>query len=102
MYSPSITLNVRNIRDIYPAKKTHFFTFNKLLSFHSKKISQEQDKSSDIEQQPPFGDRKISNIQPQNSEITIILLFRNISSADKKNDINSHFSVKGIRPGNEG
>ena len=26
---------------------------------------QEQDKSSDIEQQPPFGDRKISNIQPQ-------------------------------------
>ena len=25
----------------------------------------EQDKSSDIEQQPPFGDRKISNIQPQ-------------------------------------
>ena len=23
----------------------------------------EQDKSSDIEQQPPFGDRKISNIQ---------------------------------------
>ena len=29
-------------------------------------ILQEQDKSSDIEQQPPFGDRKISNIQPQN------------------------------------
>ena len=27
---------------------------------------QEQDKSSDIEQQPPFGDRKISNIQPPN------------------------------------
>ena len=27
---------------------------------------QKQDKSSDIEQQPPFGDRKISNIQPQN------------------------------------
>ena len=27
---------------------------------------QEQDKSSDIEQQPPFGDRKNSNIQPQN------------------------------------
>ena len=26
---------------------------------------QEQDKSSDIEQQPPFGDRKISNIEPQ-------------------------------------
>ena len=26
----------------------------------------EQDKSSDIEQRPPFGDRKISNIQPQN------------------------------------
>ena len=25
----------------------------------------EQDKSSDIEQQPSFGDRKISNIQPQ-------------------------------------
>ena len=29
-------------------------------------IIEEQDKSSDIEQQPPFGDRKISNIQPQN------------------------------------
>ena len=27
---------------------------------------QKQDKSSDIEQQPPFGDRKISNIRPQN------------------------------------
>ena len=27
---------------------------------------EEQDKSSDIEQQPPFGDCKISNIQPQN------------------------------------
>ena len=27
---------------------------------------QEQDKSSDIDQQPPFGDRKISNFQPQN------------------------------------
>ena len=27
---------------------------------------EEQDKSSDIEQQPTFGDRKISNIQPQN------------------------------------
>ena len=29
-------------------------------------LFQEQDKSFDIEQQPPFGDRKISNIQPQN------------------------------------
>ena len=29
-------------------------------------ILNEQDKLSDIEQQPPFGDRKISNIQPQN------------------------------------
>ena len=28
--------------------------------------TQEQDKSSDIEQQPSFDDRKISNIQPQN------------------------------------
>ena len=27
---------------------------------------QEQDKSSDIEQQPPFSDRKLSNTQPQN------------------------------------
>ena len=26
----------------------------------------EQDNSSDIKQQPPFGDSKISNIQPQN------------------------------------
>ena len=32
----------------------------------NRKPKQEQDKSSDIEQQPPFGDRKISNIQPQN------------------------------------
>ena len=30
------------------------------------KCLEEQDKSSDIEQQPPFGDRKITNIQPQN------------------------------------
>ena len=29
-------------------------------------LVQEQDKSSGIEQQPPLGDRKISNIQPQN------------------------------------
>ena len=29
-------------------------------------VELEQDKSSDIEQQPPFGDRNISNIQPQN------------------------------------
>ena len=33
---------------------------------------QEQDKSSDIEQQPPFGDRKISNIQPQNRGLKFI------------------------------
>ena len=40
------------------------------LSFPSEKeihgCEQEQDKSSDIEQQPLFGDRKKSNIQPQN------------------------------------
>ena len=36
------------------------------LSNSVKERLQEQDKSSDIEQQPPFGDRKISNIQPQN------------------------------------
>ena len=29
-------------------------------------LVEEQDEYSDIEQQPPFGDRKISNIQPQN------------------------------------
>ena len=28
-------------------------------------IYKEQDKSSDIEEQPPFGDRKLSNILPQ-------------------------------------
>ena len=28
-------------------------------------LVEEQDEYSDIEQQPPFGDRKISNIQPQ-------------------------------------
>ena len=40
-----------------------------MLSFYYNSYSdlQKQDKSSDIEQQPPFGDRKISNIQPQNS-----------------------------------
>ena len=32
----------------------------------SSESSEEQDKSSDTEQQPPLGDRKISNIQPQN------------------------------------
>ena len=32
--------------------------------------NQEQDKSSDIEQQPLFGDRKISNIQPQNRGVS--------------------------------
>ena len=29
----------------------------------------EQDKSSDIEKQPPFGDRKLNNTQPQNKEV---------------------------------
>ena len=37
-------------------KKCYYFWFH----------WEEQDKSSDIEQQPPFGDRKISSIQPQN------------------------------------
>ena len=36
------------------------------LRYFSSLHFQEQDKSSDIEQQQPFGDRKISNIQPQN------------------------------------
>ena len=31
-------------------------------------LLRKQDKSSDIEQQPPFGDRKISNIQPQKNQ----------------------------------
>ena len=35
-------------------------------SITEKNSLEEQDKSSDIEQQPPFGDRQISNIQPQN------------------------------------
>ena len=40
---------------------------NAISSYTEARIfSKEQDKSSDIEQQPPFGDRKISNIQPQN------------------------------------
>ena len=34
-----------------------------------------QDKSSDIEQQPPFGDRKISNIQPQKLKLKRELKF---------------------------
>ena len=40
------------------AGSTHDF-FKVILS------KQEQDKSSDIEQQPPFGDRKYSNTLPQ-------------------------------------
>ena len=39
-----------------------------LLSIQSSKwaiLHHEQDKSSDIEQQPPFGDRKYSNALPQ-------------------------------------
>ena len=38
---------------------TFFFTFGKVTD--SQKFK-EQDKSSDIEQQPPFGDRKLNNI----------------------------------------
>ena len=37
-----------------------------LSSVKAMQIQEEQDKSSDIEQQQPFGDRKIRNIQPQN------------------------------------
>ena len=40
------------------------------LAFNQK----EQDKSSDIEQQPSFGDRKISNIQSSNQETCMYLL----------------------------
>ena len=40
-------------------------TSSTLVSFE-RLLLEEQDKSSDIEHQPPFGDRKISNIQPQN------------------------------------
>ena len=43
---------------LFPYVSTATFTFDLW--------SQEQDKSYDIEQQPPFGDRKISNIQPKN------------------------------------
>ena len=39
----------------------HFIEYWTVLN-----LFEEKDKSSDIEQQPPFGDRKISNIQPQN------------------------------------
>ena len=42
-----------------------FQTFSETID-HTCIHHQEQDKSSDIEQQPPFGDRQISNIQPQN------------------------------------
>ena len=35
---------------------------------YSKETIQEQDKSSDIEQQPPFGNRKYSNTLPQKGE----------------------------------
>ena len=40
---------------------------DKQTSYWMCETLKEQDKSSDIEQQPPFGDRKISNIQPQNT-----------------------------------
>ena len=52
-----------NSKDII---KTHYYCY---YTFWGKNVifeQKEQDKSSDIEQQPPFGDRKISNIQPQN------------------------------------
>ena len=47
----------------YMYVKTYCISFWLLLIII---LLEEQDKSSDIEQQPPFGDRKISNIQPQN------------------------------------
>ena len=43
-----------------------FSTIEQMQVPNSYRKLEEQDKSSDIEQQPPFGDRKISNIQPQN------------------------------------
>ena len=44
----------------------NFGSKRKVTGLVTRNTLQEQDKSSDIEQQPPFGDRKISNIQPQN------------------------------------
>ena len=37
-----------------------------ILGLYKEDTLQIQDKSSDIEQQPPFGDCTMSNIQPQN------------------------------------
>ena len=54
------TEKTTNGKHLHVRQDTHGYV-NTVSIFH-----QEQDKSSDIEQQPPFGDRKISNIQPQN------------------------------------
>ena len=45
-----------------------------LVLFSGSFQKQEQDKSSDIEQQPPFGDRKISNIQPPKFQLYLKLM----------------------------
>ena len=58
----SDTLREWLLKELYP-KSGHCIPDT--LEYETKCL-EEQDKSSDIEQQPPFGDRKISNIQLQN------------------------------------
>ena len=56
IYSPLITLNLLNIFPIYIQEN-----FSKIKQIRY--FGQKQDKSSDIEQQPPFGDNKYNTGQ---------------------------------------
>ena len=60
-----VLLNKHETNNINKATR-YAISFDNINYIHCLFNLQEQDKSSDIEQQPPFGDRKISNIQPQN------------------------------------
>ena len=57
--------NIFNSNRDFLLRRIHHFNRIK-LTIWTICAFQDQDKSSDIEQQPPFGDRKTSNIQPQN------------------------------------
>ena len=58
-------LLISNDEFVIFTKKTPLLPWQQNSDNMTNSLILEQDKSSDIEQQPPFGDRKISNIQPQ-------------------------------------
>ena len=68
-------------------------------------LYKEQDKSSDIEQQPPFGDRKISNIQHQNrggvykTNRNIILFWQSIKQCTRRplTQTQNLYNMEGMR-----